>query len=577
VIDTEGPGPVTTLRSNLEPGTTSWAVRRAQWRALGLSAADMDKPKIAVVNSSSALSSCYMHLDHLSALVQQEIRAAGGLPFEIHTAAPSDFVTSAGRQARYLMPSRDLIVNDIEVMVEGALLDGMICLSSCDKTTPAHLMAAGRLDLPTILVIGGYQPSGNCRGEVVDIDDVYESVGSLAAGQLSVTDLADLADAAVTGPGVCAGLGTANSMHITAEALGMTMPGSAPVLAGSPRMEELARAAGRRIVTAVLDDLRPRQIITSTSVRNAVYACVAVGASVNVVRHLTAIAAESDLNMDVVAEFEQAAAKVPLLCAIRPNGLHRVSDLEAAGGATALLTRLAPLLDTTTLSIAGGSIADHLVSADGLDDAVIRPLSRPFAPDGGIGVLRGNLAPAGAIVKLAAVPPQLRQFTGPALVYEGEAEALAALRAGQIAPNSVLVLAGMGPYGGPGTVFAAGLAAALAGAGLSAQVALVTDGELSGLNRGVVVGQVMPEAARGGPLGLIRTGDQIIIDIDNRTVNVVLSDAELARRNSARDGISLSPARGWLGLYRQAVQPLETTGAVLGERPPREEGYSSTS
>ncbi|MGH3449604.1 MAG: dihydroxy-acid dehydratase, partial [Haloechinothrix sp.] len=302
------------LRSNFEPGTTRWAVRRAQWRALGITDEEMTQPKIAVVNSSSGLSSCYIHLDALSRIVQDAIRSAGGLPFEIRTTAPSDFVTSAGRSARYLLPSRDLIVNDIEVMVEGALLDGMVCLSSCDKTTPAHLMAAARLNIPTILVIGGYQASGLCGGKRVDIDDVYESVGSVASGELSLCGLTQLTDAAISGPGVCAGLGTANTMHIVAEALGMTLPGSAPIAAGSDRMNQLAHDAGRRIVRMVEVSLRPREIITAASIANAVTVTVAVGGSVNAIRHLTAIATEAELGLDVVSLFERVAKDVPLLC-----------------------------------------------------------------------------------------------------------------------------------------------------------------------------------------------------------------------------------------------------------------------
>ncbi len=234
------------LRSNFDEGTTRWAVRRAQWRALGISDEEMTRPKIAVINSSSSLSSCYGHLDETSRVVQEAIRAAGGLAFEIRTTAPSDFVTSAGREARYLLPTRDLIVNEIEVMVEGAQLDGIVCLSSCDKTTPAHLMALGRLNLPSLVVIGGYQGHGICAGAPVDIDDVYESVGAVAAGTMTIERLTELTENAITGPGVCAGLGTANSMHIVAEALGMAMPGSAPVLAASPRMYERAAAAGTK-------------------------------------------------------------------------------------------------------------------------------------------------------------------------------------------------------------------------------------------------------------------------------------------------------------------------------------------
>lgn len=556
-----------TLRSTFTPGTTRWAVRRSQWRALGLTDEDMQRPKIAVVNSSSTLSSCYIHLDALSREVQDAIRAAGGVPFEIRTVAPSDFVTSAGRSARYLMPSRDLLVNDVEVMVEGALLDGMVCLSSCDKTTPAHLMAAARLDLPTVLVIGGYQAAGSCAGRVVDIDDVYESVGAVAAGAMDVAGLCALTEHAITSPGVCAGLGTANTMHVVAEALGMTPPGSAPVRAGSPGMHRRAAEAGGLVLDLVAADLRPRAILTPAAIRNAVTVVQAIGGSVNAVRHLAAVATEAGLSMDVVREFELAAGTTPLLTAIRPNGVSRVPDLERAGGARAIMGRLAGILDTTVLTVTGRPLADQLRPGEPAATDVIRTVDAPLTARGGLDVLRGNLAPAGAIVKVAAVRDRTA-FRGPVRLYEDEEAAIEALAQGRIKAGDVVVMHGLGPRGGPGTVFAAGFVAALVGAGLAHHVAVVTDGELSGLNSGFVVGQVMPEAAAGGPLGAVRDGDVVAIDLDRRRVDLVIDGRpatpdEIATRLAAAPP-RVSPApRGWLGLYRQAVQPIETTGATL--------------
>ncbi len=551
------------LRSNFEEGTTRWAVRRAQWRALGITDGEMMRPKIAVINSSSSLSSCYGHLDETSRVVQEAIRAAGGLAFEIRTTAPSDFVTSAGREARYLLPTRDLIVNEIEVMVEGAQLDGIVCLSSCDKTTPAHLMALGRLNLPSLVVIGGYQGHGFCAGAPVDIDDVYESVGAVAAGTMTIPELTELANNAITGPGVCAGLGTANSMHIVAEALGMTLPGSAPVLAASPRMYERAAAAGTRIVELVKDDIRARDIMTPTAIDNAIKVVVAVGGSINTVRHITAIAAETELPVDVVARLSELQSQVPLLARVRPNGAHRVGDLERAGGCAAVIAQLGSAFDTTSLSVAGGTIGDHILAADAIDATVVRPASDPADTRGGLGVIRGNLAPHGALVKLAAVPKDRSVFEGPARVYETEQSAMDDVRAGSISPGDVLVLRGMGPKGGPGTVFAAGLVAALVGARLSHHVAVVTDGELSGLNSGMTVGQVMPEAADGGPLAAVHDGDGIRIDLGDMSVTVDLSDDDLERRLAELATVPLPEApRGWLSMYRQLAAPIYR-GAVL--------------
>jgi dihydroxy-acid dehydratase len=287
------------LRSNFEPGSPREANRRVQWKALGLTDEDLEKPKIAVVNSSSELAMCFRHLDGIAKIVKEAIWAAGGLPFEIRTAAPSDFIISAGAGGGYILPSRDLVVNDIEIAVEGAQLDGMICLSSCDKTPPAHLMAAGRFNIPTILVIGGYQPCGQVNGEHVDVEDVFVGSVQTSFGKLDRDKLIEMANNAIRGPGVCQGMATANSMHTAVEALGMALPGSAPVRANSPKMIEAARRSGRRIVEMVLDDLKPRDIMTPGAFRNAAAAVLAVSGSINCIKHLQAAAIESGRDQEV--------------------------------------------------------------------------------------------------------------------------------------------------------------------------------------------------------------------------------------------------------------------------------------
>jgi dihydroxy-acid dehydratase len=553
------------LRSNFEPGTTRWAVRRAQWLAMGLSEADLLKPKIAVVNTSSKLSVCFVHLDDVSQAVQEAIRAAGGVPFEIRTAAPSDFVTSAGRKARYLMPTRDLVVNDVEVQVEGAELDGMVLLSSCDKTTPAHLMAAGRLDIPAIVVPCGYQLGGPCNGRLVDIEDVYTGVGAVKAGKLTLDELRAMTCSAIQGPGVCAGLATANTMHVLAEALGMALSGSAPVRAGSPKMFENARRAGAQIVALIAQGITARQILTPAAFRNAVRVAVAIGGSVNCVRHLVATASEAECPVDVLGEM-RAARRLPLIARIRPNGPDRIEALEAAGGCRGVLKQLAGELALEALTVDARPLAENLAAAPAPDEAVIRPLSRPFSPDPGLMLIRGNLAPQGAIVKLAAVPAGARRFSGPCRVFEDEDRAIAGLGDGTVKPGDAIVLRMLGPIGGPGTVFAASFMAALVGAGLGESVAVITDGELSGLNRGLTIGQVMPEAAEGGPLAVVRDGDVVDIDLDDGRIDLRLESAELDARIAAWPG-QLPPApRGWLSLYRSLVRPL-AEGAVLKPRP----------
>lgn len=554
------------LRSNFDPGTTRWAVRRSQWRAMGIDPADFDKPKIAVVNSSSQLSVCYTHLDDLAREVAEEIRANGGLPFEIRTVAPSDFVTSAGRSARYLLPSRDLIVNDIEAAVEGALLDGMVCLSSCDKTAPAHLMAAGRLNLPTTVLIGGYQTGGLCNGVVTDIDDVYESVGAVSAGRMSTDELRELTDCAIKGPGVCAGMGTANSMHILSEALGMTVAGTSPVRAGSPRMSEHARRGVRNLMGLLRNDVRPRVVMTEAAFRNAVMAALAIGASVNAPRHLQAIAIECGLDLDVYELIEKYADLVPMLCTVRPNGPHRIEDLEAAGGTLGVMKRLERLLDTSAMTVSGERWSDVLAGATVDDQRIIGTVQSSLDRGPGLALFRGSLAPEGAVVKTGAFPKGRTTFEGPARVFDDEDDAISAIRDHTLGGGEVAVLRGMGPLGGPGTVFAASFVAALNGAGLASEIACVTDGELSGLNRGITIGQVMPEAAQGGPLALVHDGDVIRISAPDRSVDLLVDAAELERRAANWTPPEFPDERSWLSFYRQLVEPM-SRGAVLRSSP----------
>lgn len=565
------------LRSVFEPGSTRWAVRRAQWLAMGLSEEDLLKPKIAVVNSSSKLSVCYQHLDGISQLVQEAIRDAGGVPFEIHTTAPSDFITSAGRKGRYLMPSRDLLVNDVEAQVEGAVLDGMVLLASCDKTTPGQLMAAARLDIPSIIVPCGYQLGSACggahRGEAtVDIEEVYKAVGSVKAGTLSLDGLQQMTCHAIRGPGVCAGLATANSMHILAEALGMALPGSAPIRANSERQQELARQAGRQILELIEADLTPRKILTPAAFRNALRVAVTTGTSVNTIRHLIATAVEAECAVDVLAELE-ALQHLPQITQIRPNGPTRIEELEQAGGCRGVMARLSEELEHEALTITGRTVGENLASAPEPDSAVIRPLAQPFRNEPGLILIRGNLAPDGAIVKLSAVPASIRRFEGPSRVFEDEDQAIDGLENGAVRPGDAVVLRMLGPKGGPGTVFAASFMAALVGAGLGETVAVITDGELSGLNSGITIGQVMPEAAEGGPLAVVRDGDVIVIDLTERTLVLKVDETELAARLAAWQPPVQDLKPGWLSFYRQLVQPL-SQGAVLGERknfaPPRD-------
>jgi len=556
------------LRSNFEPGSPREAVRRAQWKALGLTDDDLLKPKIAVVNSSSELAICFSHLDGIARAVKEAVRDAGGVPFEIRTAAPSDFIISAGASGGYMLASRDLIVNDMEIAIEGAQLDGMICLSSCDKTPPAHLMAAGRFNVPAILVMCGYQPSGHYEGRHVDIEDVF--LGSVQAmfGKLSKDTLRGMCDHAIGGPGVCAGMGTANSMHIVCEALGMALPGGAPVLANSPKMFEIVRRAGRRIVQMVLDDLKPRDILSPGSFQNAAAAVLAVSGSINCIKHLQATAIEAGVDVDVFQLFNDLGEKIPVLSAVAPNGTDTIEAFEAAGGARALMLQLEPLLCLDALTVTGKTVRENLTGAEVFDDDVIRPLDRPFSDKPPIVVLHGSLAPESAIVKLGVRGPGRKtEFSGPAIVYENGLEAIEGIQKGDVKPGHVLVVLGMGPKGGPGMAGPASrVVFAIDSAGLSDEVAFVSDGQLSGLClKGIMVAEVSPESAVGGPLSLVETGDRIRIDVDARVLDLDVSESELATRRSRRGEPVLPKSKGYLSVYQRTVQPM-STGAVLIEQ-----------
>jgi len=553
------------LRSNYEPGTSRWATRRAQWLALGLSDADMLKPKIAIVNTSSQLAICFSHLDAIAARVRRAIEAAGGIGFEVRTAAPSDFIHSAGHRGGYILSSRDLITNDIEMQVEGAQLDGMICLASCDKTAPGQLMAAARLNIPTIIVACGYQASGAYQGRHCDIEDVFLAAGHVANGRLSVAELTEMSSSAVLSPGVCAGIGTANTMHLACEALGMALPGSTPVRANSEPMWRAADTAAARIVEMVAEGLKPRDILTPTAFKNAVTAILSVSGSINSVKHLQAVAAEAEADVDVYRLFETLADGVPLLTAIRPNGETPIEDFEDAGGTRALMKQLEPLLDGAALTVTGRTVAENLAGAVVADAETIRPPARALGRRPTIVLIRGSLCPDGGIVKLAVADDRRLDFSGPAIVFESPTEALDGVRAGRVQAGQVVVLRGQGVTGSPGMGMASQLVFALDGAGLTGQVAVVTDGQLSGLvNKGIVVGEVSPEAAAGGPLGLVKNGDVISIDVPARTADLEVPSDELAARKAAL--LANPPARpvevGWLSVYQRLVRPLPE-GAVL--------------
>lgn len=561
------------LRSNFEPGTSRWAVRRAQWRALGLTDEDMAKPKIAVVNTSSEMAICFSHLDGIAAEVKQAIRDAGGLPFEIRTAAPSDFIISAGRRATYILPTRDLIANDIEVQVEGSQLDGMILLTSCDKTVPGQLMAAARLDIPSLMVICGYQSSGHIGNEHVDIEEVFLHAGYHAQGTTSFEKLKEMSEVAISSPGVCSGMGTANSMHSVTEALGMSLPGGAPIAANSPQMWEHVRESGARIVDMIWEDLKPRQILTEGAFRNAARVVLAQAGSINCIKHLQALSLEAGLDLDMQRIFDEEGDRTPVLTAVRPIGPLSIEEFEAAGGARGVMKRLEPKLDSDVLTVTGKTVAENLQGVEIGDANVIRPLDDPWGQDAPIVLLRGTLAPQTGVVKVGLRTADRKlAFRGKAKVYESSLDAEADLKAGLIEKGDVLVLRRQGVKGGPGMGGASRLVFAVEGAGLGPDVAVVTDGQLSGLvNKGLVVGEVQPEWAEGGPIALVETGDEIDIDVNAKRIDLLVDAAEIDRRRAAFVPPAPTADSGWLSIYERTVSPL-SQGASLIDSARRRDG-----
>lgn len=555
------------LRSNFPAESMRGLTRRAEWKALGIPASDLTKPKIAIVNSSNDLAACYAHLDDIVPVLKDELRRLGALPFEIRTTVPSDFITSVGRAGRYILPTRDLMVEDIEVVVEGAQLDAMICLSSCDKTTPAHLMAGARLNIPTIIIPCGYQHSGLADHGGPDIEDVFlHSSFHTYTADHTQEEMEEMADEAILGPGVCSGLATANSMHVAAEALGMTVPGCAPVRATSERMWDSVRRSAAAIVEAIAQDIRPRDIITVDSVRNAVIVMLSLGASINTIKHLQAVAVEADLDVDVWELYRTLGRTIPLLAAVRPNGPALIEEFEDAGGAATTIRELLPFLSGDSPTVTGQTVAQRAETSAPADGRVIRSLDEPFATTPSIVVLKGSLATEGAVAKRPIPDLGPYTFRGPARIFHSREVAIAAIADGTITEGDVIVLRGVGLVGGPGMGFVSALIFAIAGAGLAGKVAMVTDGQFSGLaNVGIVVGEVSPEAATGGAIGLLEEGDQIAIDLEAGSIDVLVDAATLAGRPAfvAVDDVQVS---GYLDLYRSTVQSL-ACGAVLCGRP----------
>jgi dihydroxy-acid dehydratase len=505
------------------------APHRALLKSLGLSDEDIGKPFIGVANSFTTIVPGHIHLKNIGEEVKAGISEAGGTPFEFNTIAVCDGLAMGHQGMRYSLPSRELIADSVEIMVQAHRLDGVVLISNCDKITPGMLMAAARLDVPAISVTGGPMASGAFKGEKVGVSNVFEGMGRVIAEKMTEEELAQLENVACPGCGSCNGMFTANTMACLTEALGMSLPYCATASATSAAKLRIAKETGKRIVGLINTNLRPSQILKRHAFENAVAVDMALGGSTNSVLHLSAIAKEAGISLPLKV-FDEISRRVPHLCSMVPSGPYDMEDLDNAGGLPALIKELSPLLHVEALTVSGNSVGENVRDAKILNNEVICPLDDPVHKGGGIAILMGNLAPKGAVIKTVAVSPKMLKHTGPARVFDSEKDSVSAMKKKEIQPNDVIVIRYEGPKGGPGMPEMLVPTATITGMGLSESVALITDGRFSGATRGPCIGHVTPEAADGGPIAIVRNGDTITIDIANRLLSVDLTEEEIKKR-----------------------------------------------
>jgi dihydroxy-acid dehydratase len=529
------------------------AAARAYLKGIGYDDEALSKPLVAVANTWTETMPCNFHLRALGAKVKEGIRAAGGTPMELNTIAISDGITMGTAGMKASLASREVIADSIELVCDAHLFDAVVAISGCDKTIPATVMALCRLDVPSVMLYGGSILPGHFHGEQVTIQEVFEAVGAHAAGRITDQELTELEDAASPGAGACGGQFTANTMAMAFEVLGISPAGFSMVPAVNPRKVDVAAETGRLVMDVLKRGQRPSDIITREALENAIAAIACSGGSTNGVLHLLAIAKEVGVDLSI-DDFDRISERTPLLCDLKPSGKYVAPDLYEAGGVPLVLKRLkeAGLLHADAQTVTGrtvGEVADAAQETDG--QRVVRPLDDPISATGGLAILHGNLAPDGCVVKLAGY--ERRKQSGPARVFECEEDAMAAVTAGSIKAGDVVVIRNEGPAGGPGMREMLAVTAALVGEGLGEDVALITDGRFSGATRGLMAGHVAPESVRGGPIGIVRDGEQVTLDVEARRLDVDLPDEEIAARLEAYQAPDRAPANVALRKYAKLV------------------------
>lgn len=551
------------MRSDLVKQGFQRATQRSLLKATGLSNNDLSKPLVGVVNSFNEINPGHVHLNDLVQNIKLGIAAQGGTALEFPVIALCDGIAMGHAGMRYPLASREIIADSIEAMTEGHQLDALVMVTNCDKITPGMMMAAARLNIPSILVAGGPMYAGCFKGKPTNGSKLYEAAGAVAMGQMTLEELDELEDEASPGCGACGLLGTANSMNILSEAMGLSLPWNSTIPAYLAKRKVLARMSGEKIMELLEKKIRPADILTKETFLNAIAVDMAIGGSSNTVLHLIALAHELDIEIELET-FDEISKKVPRLCSFSPGGNYHIEDLYRAGGLQVVIAELARAghfkLDVMTCT--GMTMAENIKGAVNRNPEVVRSIDNPYYPEGGIAILRGNIAPEGAVVKQSAVAPEMLVHTGPVRVFDAEEDAVATILAGDIKKGDVMVIRFEGPKGGPGMREMLTPTAALMGAGLGKDVALLTDGRFSGATRGACIGHISPEAAEGGPIALLQEGDIVEIDIPQRKLNVLLSETELEQRKKAWVSPAPKVNRGYLVRYAKTVTSA-SYGAVV--------------
>lgn len=539
------------------------APHRSLFNALGYTKEEMKKPMIGVVCSYNEIVPGHINLDKIAEAVKMGIAEAGGMPVEFPAIAVCDGIAMGHTGMKYSLVTRDLIADSTECMARAHQFDGLVMIPNCDKNVPGLLMAAARVNIPTVFVSGGPMLAGKVRGEKRSLSSMFEAVGEYEAGKINMEELKLYEENVCPTCGSCSGMYTANSMNCLTEVIGMGLPGNGTIPAVYSARIRLAKMAGYAIMDMIEKNIRPRNIMTEAAFRNALTVDMALGCSTNTMLHLPAIAHECGIELKV-ENANEISAKTPNLCHLAPAGYAYMEDLNEAGGVYAVMKELSKknLLDLSGITVTGKTMEENIAHARNKDEEIIRPIDKPFMPIGGIAVLKGNLAPDTGVVKRSAVAPEMMVHEGPARVFDCEEDAIVAIKVGKINPGDVVVIRYEGPKGGPGMREMLNPTSAIVGMGLGSTVALITDGRFSGASRGAAIGHVSPEAAVGGPIALIEEGDIISIDIPNYSLNVKLSDEELEKRRKAWKPKKRTDLDGYLVRYRALVTS-GNRGAIL--------------